>query len=542
MLPLHLNIKSISVKRVIEDVTSYFTHLDTLHFRGNRGRMSLTRENILANFGGKAWTVLISLVVVPIYLNFLGTEAYGIVGIYASMTGVLAILDLGLGTILSQEMARLANAKDAIQFKRQTTRALEVVYWATAVAIGVGVWAASPFLASSWVNAVELPVATVETALMLAGVAIASQWPFALYSGGMIGLERQVQLNIISVGCATLKAVGAIFVLVYVAKSVTVFFAWQAVVGGLQTVLLMVLFWRAIDGGFWYTRFEWKTLRRLLPAGFALAGIATTAVIVTQIDKVVLVRFAPLDVVGIYTLVATVSGVLFHLPGPVYSAFLPRLTREAAQGDAVALSRSYHLGCQIVAALVLPVAAVGSVFSGDLLSLWTGNLQVAQQGAGLLSLLLAGNAASSLLQLPYALQLAGGTMKVPLLVNVISAATMVPLALGLITLAGAKGAAWAWLILNLGYVFGGMWAFHRAMLPKELFRWYARDVLPALLISVLVTASARAFLPDNVGVLGMVFWIAASVLAAVIGSIGVSSELRGPTLGLAIRSVLRSNK
>ena len=185
--------------------------------------------------------------------------------------------------------------------------------------------------------------------------------------------------------------------------------------------------------------------------------------------------------------------------------------------------------------LVLPAAAVGGVFAGDLLALWTRNQEVAQQGAGLLALLLAGNAASSLLQLPYALQVAGGSIRLVLLVNVVSAVVMVPLSLSLITFAGAKGAAWAWLILNLGYVIVGLWVYHRVTLSSELSGWYMRDVLPALLISALVASLGRLLMPADVGVVATVLWIGASGLIAVIGSSLLLSEMRSLTLGLATR-------
>lgn len=497
--------------------------------------MSLIKQNIVANFGGKAWAALVSLIAVPIYLSFLGTEAYGLIGIYASMTGVLTVLDLGLSTVLSREMARLAGAENSAQSRRRITRALELAYWIVAIMIGVGIWGLVPFLASRWVNAVALPVTTVETALVLAGIAIASQWPLALYSGGMIGLERQVQLNIASAVCATVRAVGGILILGFVARNVEAFFAWQAIIGGAQTILTAALVWGAIDGGFFRTRFEWEALKRLLPSSLTLAGIATTSAVVTQIDKIVLVRFVSLDVVGLYSLVATVAGLLFQISGPVYAAFLPRLTREAAQGNTASLARSYHIGCQIVSVLVFPAAAVGGLFAGELLALWTRNQEVAQQGAGLLALLLAGNAASSLLHLPYALQVAGGSVRLVLLVNIASAVVMVPLSLGLITFAGAKGAAWAWLILNLGYVFGGLWVYHRVTLSSELFGWYMRDVLPALLMSVLVAFSASLLMPADAGLVVTSLWIAFSALIAVMGSSLLLSELRGPTLGLAAR-------
>src|SRR5258707_798621 len=78
--------------------------------------MSTFKKNILANLVGKTWSGLVWLVFLPVYLKFMGVEAYGLVGFYLSLTAVLVILDLGLSTTINRELARLSVQKD----KRET--------------------------------------------------------------------------------------------------------------------------------------------------------------------------------------------------------------------------------------------------------------------------------------------------------------------------------------------------------------------------------------------------------------------------------------
>ena len=70
------------------------------------GCMSSLKINILANFAGQAWSGLLTLALVPVYIKFLGIEAYGLIGFYAMLQGMLVVLDFGLGQTLNRELAR----------------------------------------------------------------------------------------------------------------------------------------------------------------------------------------------------------------------------------------------------------------------------------------------------------------------------------------------------------------------------------------------------------------------------------------------------
>ena len=45
---------------------------------------------------------------VPIYLRYIGPEAYGLIGVFASLQVVLSLLDSGLSTTLNKEIASLS--------------------------------------------------------------------------------------------------------------------------------------------------------------------------------------------------------------------------------------------------------------------------------------------------------------------------------------------------------------------------------------------------------------------------------------------------
>ena len=57
------------------------------------------------NYFSSGLNVILSIIFVPIYLNYLGAEGYGLIGVFASLQGILSVLDAGLGGALSREIA-----------------------------------------------------------------------------------------------------------------------------------------------------------------------------------------------------------------------------------------------------------------------------------------------------------------------------------------------------------------------------------------------------------------------------------------------------
>lgn len=119
--------------------------------------MSILKKNIIANFGGKAWAGLIQLLFVPFYIKFLGMEAFGLIGFFIMLQGLLGLLDLGLSTTLNRELACRSANNNAHEVK-DLVRTMEWIYWPIAIVIAVGIIVVAPWIARSWVNVKELPL------------------------------------------------------------------------------------------------------------------------------------------------------------------------------------------------------------------------------------------------------------------------------------------------------------------------------------------------------------------------------------------------
>src|SRR2546428_107003 len=114
--------------------------------------MSTIKRNILANLAGKIWSGLLWLIFLPVYLKFMGVEAYGLVGFYLSLTAVLVTFDLGLSTTINRELARLSVQEGKQGEIRDVLRTLEGGCWTIALVMGTVLVAASPLITHYWLK------------------------------------------------------------------------------------------------------------------------------------------------------------------------------------------------------------------------------------------------------------------------------------------------------------------------------------------------------------------------------------------------------
>jgi O-antigen/teichoic acid export membrane protein len=459
--------------------------------------MTKLKKNIVANFGGSLWTGLMSLVFVPLYIRFMGIEAYGLVGVFTTLLSFFSLLDMGLSNTLNREMARLASQKIKKQEMRDLVRTLEIPYWAIGLLISIIVIVFSRFIAYRWVNAENISPKSIQTAVILMGFSVAFQWPISFYAGGLMGLQRQVLLNGINAVMATFRGLGAVMILWLVSPTVEAFFIWQLAVSVVNIGLIVFFLWRNLPITAKQPRFRPELLLNIWHFAAGVTGITVLVTILTQLDKIILSRMLSLKMFGYYTLAYVVAMTLYRFVGPVFSATYPQLTNLVALDAKDEITKLYHKSAQLISVLVLPAAFVVALFSKEILLVWTQNPVTAEQTHYLVSILVVGTALNSLMNIPYALQLASGWTKLTFNINLFSVLLLTPLIILLTKWFGAVGAASIWVILNAGYALFYIPIMHRRLLRTEKWRWYFEDVGLPLFAAAVISVIGRCIInPD----------------------------------------------
>ena len=476
--------------------------------------MSL-RKNLIANYVGQGWRALMQLAFVPLYIKYLGIEAYGLIGIFAILQAWLGLLDMGMKPALGREMARFGAGAHNAESIRDLLRSIEIIGVAIATAVAIGIWAASGWMASDWLAAKSLPVDVVGNALVVMGAVTALSFVESIYVSSIAGMQRQVLQNAVSSTMATLRGVGAVAVLIWVSPTIEAFFAWQGAVSLMTVAVLAGVIYRVLPTSSRPARFSGPALLGIWRFAAGMMAITLLSLLLTQVDKILLSRLLTLEAFGYYALAGVVANALYALASPIGSAFYPRFTELVTRGDELALIAAYHQGAQLVAVLMGSAGIVLMLFGERVLFLWTSDPGLTHEVAPLMSVLALGTLLNGLMWMPYQIQLAHGWTTLAIVSNIVAVGILVPAITWVVPHYGAIGAAWAWVALNAGYLSFSIYFMHQRLLPTEKWRWYTFDVLAPLGAATVTACLCRWLIPIHtlrLAELGIVIVVSASVV------------------------------
>lgn len=480
---------------------------------GSRAR----RRNLLANLAGRGVSLLATIVFLPLYLDLLGPDAYGLVGIYATLLALMSVADFGLTATINREMARLdvgkagGKAADAL-------RTVEALFFAIVSLAGGATFLFADGVADRWIEPGALPSSEVANAIRLMSVAAILQLGAMLYGGALAGLQRQVVQNAVAISAGLARGLGAVAVLVWVASSAQAYFLWQVAVNMAFVVAMRAIAWRFVPRGERRPRFDPTVIVRVRSYAAGMFTMSVTSSILLQVDKVFLTRVLPLAHFGYYSIAWTISQMpAAILSLPVRVTFFPRMTQLAEAGQTDELAKVYHLAAETVSLLVVPIVGILVAFPGQVLWVWLGSQDAVAAGAPILQLLAVGGGITAILVIPYAAQLAHGWTTLVVGANLLGVCVYVP-AMAYVTSAfGARGAAWLWTVWNLSYLIIVLTIMHRHILGGQAGRWAWEAVgKPVLIVAALLALIGMTFEPARDRVLGLaqlgLTWIACQTL------------------------------
>lgn len=454
--------------------------------------------NVIANMSGRLWSSVLNLVAIPIFVRVLGAEAYGLAGLFVSLQLICDFFDLGLAGTATRELAQnTAAGRDPSESKR-LVRTFEVVYWAVALSIGACVVCASGWMTSRWINVEQLSHAQVQLALVIMAVAFMARWPTLLYGGVMSGLQEQVALNAIAISASTLRVLGSVAVVIWVSPTITAFLLTQAMSYILEVSATATLVWKKLNHQSPQSvRFDPRVLKRIWRFAFSFNLAGTLGVILAGADRIMISKFLPIAQLGYYSIASTAAGAILLVAYSLGLAVFPRFAARAAGGVRELLVCDYRRTVNATSCLCVAAGLGVSLFSFEILSLWTYNPDVVRQTATVLSLLAAANILFSLQNPAYLLLLATGHTRIPLRVTFASLSISLPMMLFLIPTWGTRAAASIWLVQNFIYLSVYTYCAHRMVLKTSAFTSLARDVSPYLLLGLLWFGGARLLTLSN---------------------------------------------
>jgi O-antigen/teichoic acid export membrane protein len=477
-----------------------------------------TTAKVLATIAASGWSAILSLLTTPIAVRFIGIEAYGLLGLFASLQVVVSLLDFGIGATQTRELARMHDDPAGRAAMNTLSRTHEIIYACLAVVVTGLLVLIAPLVARHWVQPGALTIADITHALRLAALALGAQWLSTYYGAGLAGLHKQTLMAAVSFPASTIRALAPILALWLIAPTLEVLFTTQIVLSALQTLLMRFLFWRAMPASPEALRFDVSALKSTWEFSAGMSAVSLTGVVLVHADKLLLSTLLPLEQFGYYMLAAALAGGINQIVGPVFGTMFPKMTQVAAINDPAALSVTYHATAQLLATLLIPIGVFLAVFPAETLFAWTGNHAIADQAKWVLTLLAIANTLAGLASVLLMIEFGQGRTRPAIVYQIAFIVALVPLITVLVRHFGAIGGAMCWTILTTVMFFVRPPVSLARLSRADLIGWFRSDIgRPALFTTTLalVMKSTLPLPPNRTGL--------AAALAMILAGLAISA-------------------
>lgn len=451
--------------------------------------------------------VAITLVTVPLYLEAIGIERYGVLALIWVLVGYFAFFDFGIGRATAQRMARLSG-DDAPSRNRLFWTSFSLTL-ALACLAGLLSWPIAKILIPRLEVAHRLQ-AELALSLPLIVMAVPVGIVQSVINGALEGRRAFGPINAVMVVGNALTAL------------LPLFFAWlftpeiPTLIAGTLLARLVVLSAQALLCKRLIplsapTRPKVEEISGLLRFGgwVTVSGIAGPLLV--YFDRFAIGAWIGGAALGFYVIGFNLVAQLQLLPAALARSIFPRLSEL---GEDEAVGRSNDAICA-VAGVITPVAAIACVAARPFLELWLGSA-VAEQAAPVTVLLLVGFWANALAQVPLVRLHSAGRPDLSAKVHLLE---LGPYAAALwtgISLIRLSGAAIAWSLRTIA-----------DLVALYLLAQLSKLLIPALLVHFLIVLSTAVLvlLTPTMPWL-MILSLSFCVIAAFAGWVMFPSHLR----------------
>jgi O-antigen/teichoic acid export membrane protein len=478
------------------------------------------KKNIIANIVGRFWSILSSFLFIPLYIRYLGFESYSVISFSLVVVAMMAVLDAGLTATLSREFSRL---DISLSEKIKVFRTLETTYFIIIAFCVFIVFSLSNIIVENGLNLKSISTEKVSYYIKIISFDIGFQLLLRFYLGGMLGLEKQVKANIYQVAWGILRN-GLVVVVIIYEPTLEMFFVWQTFATLFFTVLFRLSLNRELTG-FYKFEFSLKIEKKVLKNIWRFAGgmllISLVAALNTQMDKIAISKFLPVESLGYYTLAVSLSTSILVVVSPISIALLPRFTALFSDNNKKEAVLLFNKVTLFIAIIVFSIMANMSFFAKELIWVWTGDMQLSQRVFNFIPILAFTFAMLSLATIPYNIAIANGYTKLNNILGLVSLIITLPGYWFFTKKYGAIGAASLYCVVQTMITLIYIYFINKKFIGMSLFATYVKQMILPLLLTIAI-AFCFSFMPKifSSNRIFAIIWIGISTLLTfIIGSV-----------------------
>jgi len=323
------------------------------------------RKFTVYNLGGSLIPLALSIITVPIYLELIGIERFGILALVWLLLGYFGLFDLGLGRATAQRIATICNI--------DPEKTADTFWTAIIINTGIGciggalIYLVAILFFGTWFDISPELLPELEVAVYWLIISV----PIATLSGVLVGAlqgsSRFLELNVISVLGATMVQVFPLIAAYSISPSLDVLLP-TAVSGRLVALVILFLACRTHVFRSYRPRFSKPLATGLLSFGGWVTVSSIVGPLMTMLDRFVIGAMLGAKGVTYYTIPYQLAERTGILPASLASALFPRFSVATIEEDRVLLRKGIHALAGIT---TLPFV-IGFFFIEPFLAWWIG--------------------------------------------------------------------------------------------------------------------------------------------------------------------------
>jgi O-antigen/teichoic acid export membrane protein len=403
-------------------------------------------RNVLSNWGGYLFSVILTFFLSPFVVNHLGATAYGVWILLVSLTGYLGLLDLGVRGAVTRYVAKFYAREEHNDAGGIVSSALGIFAVAGIVAmtisIGLATFALSHFrISSEYQSAARLVVP-------LAGATVAVSLLGGVFGGVLAGLQRFDLLNGIEVGMSGLRAIAIVWSLKsgYGIRAL----ALIQFCSSLASTVTYVLLGRRL---YPHLRVHMADInRKRLQLIFYFSAysflLQIFASLILYTDAVVISLYLPVSLVTFFAIGGNLISYARALVAGISQLMTPLASSLQAGGDEEGLRRALLDGTRYGTCLMMPICLTFMLRGSTFIGLWMGS-QYADLSGRVLWVLAFSGLFSAGIQVAWGIILGLGRHRALVPVSLVEALANLGLSIFLVQRSGVVGVAWGTTLPNV---------------------------------------------------------------------------------------------
>jgi O-antigen/teichoic acid export membrane protein len=442
-------------------------------------------RNTAWNLLGMCAPMVVALFAIPLLVEGMGKDRFGLLTLIWMLVGYLGVFDLGLGRALTQTVAQRLGEGRLIEVAGVFWHAIGIMSGLGALG-GLVVWNMAPWLAHGLLN-IE-PALQSETVRSFRAVALGL--PVLISVTGLVGTLEAFQkfklVNVVRIPTGIFTFVGPLLVLPYSSRLSDVVLV--LLLGRLaEWIFFFVCCLGNIPGAFSPIPHGQRNLGGLFRFGSWMTVTNLVSPLLMHVDRFLIGSLRTASDVAFFATPAEIVIKLLILPRAWISVLFPSFAGGYRQRP-VETAELFSRSCRYLLFALFPIVAGVVTLAPEFLHLWLGE-DFARGSAPVMRLLTIGVFLHSLAFVPMSLLQAAARPDYAAKLNLIELPLYVVVSSTLIYFFGIVGAGAAWLVrAGVDVYFGSRFALRLLDQPPDnlqRFKWIAvLDVLALALLSL----------------------------------------------------------